>query len=49
MNQIVLVALLYILSVAFVQCRKLSEPQFLHRKNGTKADDVSALPISPLP
>ena len=26
-----------------------SEPQFLHLKNGTKADDVSSLPVYPLP
>lgn len=48
MNQIVVLALLYVLSVAFIQCLKLSEPQYLHLKSGTEADDVSALPISPL-
>ena len=49
MNQIVVLALLYVLSVAFIQCLKLSEPQSLHLKSGTEADDVSVLPISPWP
>lgn len=41
--------LCYTPSVALLKCLKFSEPQFLHLKNGTKADDVSSLPVYPLP
>ena len=47
MNQTMVLALLYTLSVALLKCLNFSEPQFLHLKSGTEADDVGVLPVSP--
>lgn len=49
MNQIMVLSSAVTPSVALLKHLKFSEPQFLHLKNGTEADDVSALPVYLLP